>query len=105
MKAYMGNMVGGMSIWESPNGKWVINAPADGSMFWTGYRRGERILQVGVSDGWLSYYVTVYNNATIVEDEMFEYRVPKYVRQKTYAILKEAYRRYKNGKDGRSLYR
>ena len=44
------------------------------------------------------YYAEVYNNGRIVEDEMFEYRVPKYVREKTYAILKKAYQNYKAGK-------
>lgn len=109
-KAYLSNMVGGEGIWTSPNGKWTINAPSDGSMFWNGYRRGNRVLEVGVSDGWSCYYVEVYSEygnrrGVIVEDEMFEYRVPKYVRDKTYDILKRAYKRYENGLDGRKLYR
>ena len=44
------------------------------------------------------YYVNVNKDGKIVEDEMFEYRVPRYVREKTYAILKKVYQNYKMGK-------
>lgn len=91
-------VVGGKTIWKAPNKKWGIDVPADGSKFFLGYRLGNRILQVAISDGWIVYYAEVYNNGKIVEDEMFEYRVPKYVREKTYAILKKAYQNYKAGK-------
>ena len=91
-------VVGGKSIWVAPNKKWGIDVPADGSNHFLGYRLGERILEVGASDGWAVYYVSLYKNGRISEDEMFEYRVPKYVREKTYAILKKAYQNYKAGK-------
>ena len=91
-------VVGGKSLWKSPNKNWSIEIPADGSRFFTGYRLGSRILQVAVSDSWLTWYVSLYDNGKIVEDEMFEYRVPKYVREKTYAILRKVYQNYKMGK-------
>ena len=49
-------VVGGKSIWVAPNKKWGIDVPANGSKFFLGYRLGNRILQVGVSDGWIVYY-------------------------------------------------
>lgn len=90
-------VVGGRTIWRSPNKKWGIDVPKD-STFFTGYRAVNRILEVGVSDGWIVYYVNVNKDGKIVEDEMFEYRVPRYVREKTYAVLKKVYQNYKMGK-------
>lgn len=94
----MAYMVNGKSLWVSPNKVWGIDVPKDGSGFFTGYRLAERIVEVGVSDGWSAYYVTLYKNGKIVEDEMFEWRVPKYVREKTYSILRKVYQNYKAGK-------
>lgn len=91
-------VVGGKTIWRSPNKKWGIDVPADGSNFFIGYRLGERVLEVGVSDGWTVYHAEIYKNGRYSVDEMFSYRVPKYVREKTYAILKKAYQNYKAGK-------
>lgn len=94
-------VVNGKSVWKSPNKMWSIEVPADGERYFLGYRLGHRVLQVAVSDGWLVYYAQVYDDGKIVEDEMFEYRVPKYVREKTYAILRKTYQNYKAG---RKLY-
>ena len=95
------SMTGERVLYESPNGKWSITIPYD-KMFWTGYRVGNRVAEVCVSDGYVCYYVGVwkeYGNrgGVIVEDEMFEYRVPKYVRDKAYNILKQIYKQYKAG--------
>ena len=91
-------VVGGKSLWKSPNKAWSIEVPADGKNFWLGYRAVNRVLEVAISNGWIVYYANINKDGRITEDEMFEYRVPKYVREKTYAILRKAYQNYKAGK-------
>lgn len=85
---------GTVIVWESPDSDWTVSIPADGTTFFTGYIAGNRLLQAHVSDGWTVYYADIDKNGQITEDEMFQWRVPKKVREATYSALRRAYRMY-----------
>lgn len=80
-----------IAVWESADKKWQVNVPSDGKRHYLGYRLGDRVLEVAVSDGYNVYYAGIYKDGNIVEDDMFQWRVPKKVRDATYAALKRAF--------------